>query len=407
MSKKVLVISGSPRRGGNTDILSDEFIRGAEEAGHETEEIFIRDKKVNGCLGCLACQKNAGVCIQKDDMDEIGAKMLEAAAVVLAAPVYFNTFNAQMKTVLDRTVALRTVFRDKTAYLISAGQAPGQKHMASMHDSFRKYIGCFPNIREGGAVFGYGASSAGDVKDNPAMRQAYEMGKQVKDLKGMRLNPVIKCLYGFRHECLKLYRRLWYTFRVLILEKPRGLDFHLRNKQLKIKSGGKSLGYAITPESHLKQIFSAVEITGKNSFIDIGCGKGYVVTKAAEQPYNKITGIDIVPELIRTAQKNLSVLKLENRVNLCLADATTYNYDDYDHFFLYNPFSADILKTVVRSIIGSLERKPRSIIIIYFHPSDHRVFDETGYFEVSQKLYSFIKGYETYIYKNIKWGIGA
>jgi multimeric flavodoxin WrbA len=68
MGKKILVLAASGRKGGNSDILSGEFIKGAEEAGHGTELIYIRDKKVNGCLGCLICQQNGGTCVQKDDM---------------------------------------------------------------------------------------------------------------------------------------------------------------------------------------------------------------------------------------------------------------------------------------------------------------------------------------------------
>jgi hypothetical protein len=79
--------------------------------------------------------------------------------------------------VLDRTFALHETFRDKTAYLIAAGQAPEEKYMTTMIDGFCKYIGCFPNIREGGIVFGYGVTDVGDIKGNPAMEQAYEMGK--------------------------------------------------------------------------------------------------------------------------------------------------------------------------------------------------------------------------------------
>jgi multimeric flavodoxin WrbA len=179
MSKKILVLAASGRRDGNSDILCDEFIKGAEEAGHRAEVIYIRDKKVNGCTGCLVCQKNGGSCIQKDDMNGIYSKMVAADVIVLASPVYFYTFNAQMKTVLDRTIALHGRFRDKTVCLISAGQAPGETYMATMIDGFRKYIGCFQNIKEGGIVFGYGTSNAGDVKGTPAMEQAYKMGKTV------------------------------------------------------------------------------------------------------------------------------------------------------------------------------------------------------------------------------------
>jgi 16S rRNA G966 N2-methylase RsmD len=129
--------------------------------------------------------------------------------------------------------------------------------------------------------------------------------------------------------------------------------------------------------------------------------KGFVLTKAAKQSYNKIMGIDLVPEMIRIAQKNFRILKLEGRIKVSLADATSFNYDEYDHLFLYNPFSADILKPVVNCIIESLERRPRNLAIIYFHPSDHHVFMQTGYFEVVQILHCFIKDYETFIYRNI------
>jgi multimeric flavodoxin WrbA len=179
MSKKILVLSASPRKGGNSDILCEEFIRGAEEAGHGAEKISIRDKKINGCLGCLACQKNGGTCVQKDDMKEIYDKMAVSDVVVLASPVYFYSFNAQMKAVLDRTIALHGMLHDKIMYLISAGEAPNETYMTTMIDSFRKYIGCFQNIKEGDIVFGYGASDAGDVRGTPATEEAYKMGKTV------------------------------------------------------------------------------------------------------------------------------------------------------------------------------------------------------------------------------------
>lgn len=68
MGKHVLVLVGSPRKHGNTDRLADAFIRGTQEAGHQVEKINLRDRTVNGCLGCGACQRNGGTCVQKDDM---------------------------------------------------------------------------------------------------------------------------------------------------------------------------------------------------------------------------------------------------------------------------------------------------------------------------------------------------
>ena len=124
MGKRILVLAGSPRRHGNTDCLADEFIQGAQEAGHETEKIYLKDKKINGCLGCGACQQNGGSCVQKDDMQEIYEKWLAADAVVLASPVYFYTWSAQMKTVLDRTLAIEKDVKDTKFYLLSIHPYP-------------------------------------------------------------------------------------------------------------------------------------------------------------------------------------------------------------------------------------------------------------------------------------------
>lgn len=91
--KKVLVLSSSPRKGGNSDILCDEFILGAKESGNDVEKIFLKDKKINYCVACEYCTKNNGICIQKDDMAEILDKMVKADVIVMATPVYFYTMN--------------------------------------------------------------------------------------------------------------------------------------------------------------------------------------------------------------------------------------------------------------------------------------------------------------------------
>ncbi len=118
MSKKVLILSGSPRKGGNSDLLCDEFLRGAVEAGNEVEKIRVAEKKVGYCTACYYCQKSHGVCAKKDDMGEILQKMIDADVIALASPVYFYSINAQLKTVIDRTVARWTDIKDKEFYYI-------------------------------------------------------------------------------------------------------------------------------------------------------------------------------------------------------------------------------------------------------------------------------------------------
>ena len=102
MSKKILILSASPRRGGNSDILCDEFARGATEAGHKVEKVFLRDKNIKYCTGCYVCEKTNGVCAYKDDMPALLQNMIDADVLVLSTPVYFYCMNGQLKTVIDR-----------------------------------------------------------------------------------------------------------------------------------------------------------------------------------------------------------------------------------------------------------------------------------------------------------------
>jgi multimeric flavodoxin WrbA len=91
LSKKALVLSSSPRRGGNSDLLCDQFVMGAQEAGHGAEKIFLKDKKINYCTGCSVCLNGKKSCPQKDDMAEVLEKMVAADVIVMATPVYFYT----------------------------------------------------------------------------------------------------------------------------------------------------------------------------------------------------------------------------------------------------------------------------------------------------------------------------
>ena len=87
MSKKVLILSSSPRKGGNSETLAAAFAKGAQEAGHQVETVHLREKKYGFCKGCFACLKT-GHCVIKDDAVEIAAKMHDADVLVFATPVY-------------------------------------------------------------------------------------------------------------------------------------------------------------------------------------------------------------------------------------------------------------------------------------------------------------------------------
>ena len=179
MSKKVLILSGSPRRNGNSDILCDEFKKGAEASGNEVEKIFIRDTNINHCTGCYACSKG-GKCVQKDDMAEVLQKMIDADVIVMSTPVYFYTMDGQMKTLIDRTVPRYEEIRNKDFYFIVAAADTQISMMERTIEGFRGFTqDCLPGAHEKGIIYGTGAWQAGDIGSSPAMKQAYDMGKQI------------------------------------------------------------------------------------------------------------------------------------------------------------------------------------------------------------------------------------
>ena len=178
MSKKVLILSGSPRKGGNSDLLCDEFMRGAREAGHEVEKIRVQEKKVACCIACYACEKT-GVCAIKDDMAEIMQKMIDCDVMVLASPVYFYSIDAQLKAVIDRSVCRWTEVKNKEMYYIMTAADEERTSMETTLACFRGYADCVEGAEEKGVIYGTGVYRAGEIKGTKAMQEAYEMGKKI------------------------------------------------------------------------------------------------------------------------------------------------------------------------------------------------------------------------------------
>ena len=177
MSKKVLVLSASFRKHGNSDLLCDEFIKGAKEAGNEVEKIYLNDKHINFCKGCGVCN-STHKCIQQDDMAEILDKMVNADVIVMATPVYFYAMNGQMKTLIDRTVPRYTEISNKDFYFILAAADDNKDNLARALEGFRGFTqDCLNGTKEKGIIYGVGAWQAGEIKGTPAMKEAYNMGK--------------------------------------------------------------------------------------------------------------------------------------------------------------------------------------------------------------------------------------
>lgn len=178
MSKKVLILSSSPRKGGNSDILCDRFAEGARDAGNEVEKIRVAEKNIGYCRACYACKEN-GRCVIDDDMSELLQKMIDADVLVLASPVYFYSIDAQLKAVIDRTVARWLDVKNKEFYYIVTAADEGQTSAETTLACFRGYADCVEGAREMGVIYGMGVYEKGEITAHPAMIQAYEMGKSV------------------------------------------------------------------------------------------------------------------------------------------------------------------------------------------------------------------------------------
>jgi multimeric flavodoxin WrbA len=176
MSKKVFILSSSPRKQGNSDILCDEFARGAAAVGNAVEKIFLKDKNINYCTGCGYCFNHRGSCSQKDDMEEIKRKMLESDVIVMATPVYFYTMAGQLKTLIDRNCFFYTQLTGKDFYFIMTAADGKKSAMDRTMEEFRGYLSCLDNANERGIVYGAGAWNKGDIRSSKAMKDAYEMG---------------------------------------------------------------------------------------------------------------------------------------------------------------------------------------------------------------------------------------
>lgn len=177
MKKKILIIAGSPRIGGNSDTLCDQFMDGARSSGHEVEKIYLSKQSIHYCIGCNACQ-NTHICFQKDDMQSIIEKMKEAKVIVLATPVYFYSMSAQMKTMIDRSVPAYLQLVDKEFYFIATAAEPKEEIERTI-DSLRGFTDCLPNAVVKGIVYGGNAWNIGDIKEQSAMEVAYQMGRSV------------------------------------------------------------------------------------------------------------------------------------------------------------------------------------------------------------------------------------
>ncbi len=175
MAKNILVISASPRKGGNSDTLCDEFIRGATESGNKVEKVRLAEKNINYCTACGGCAKKH-VCTQNDDMTELLQKFAEADAVVLATPVYFYCINAQLKTFFDRCLPRYTELSNKQFYIFMTAADNAKDTFDESLAAINGFLRCLNGAEIVKTVRGIGVYRPWEVKNTRAMEMAYLAG---------------------------------------------------------------------------------------------------------------------------------------------------------------------------------------------------------------------------------------
>jgi len=183
---KVLGIMGSPRMQGNTDLLLDEALKGAESRGAEAEKVLADKLAISPCKEYYACLKD-GKCVIKDDMDSIYDKLLSADAIIIASPMFFYTVSAQLLTLISRCQALwarKYVLKtmdipEKKGAFIAVGATRGEKLFDGPKLTV-KYLFQAINTRYTDELLIRGIDKKGEIKDHPtALVDAYELGKRL------------------------------------------------------------------------------------------------------------------------------------------------------------------------------------------------------------------------------------
>ncbi len=178
---KVLVITTSLRAKSNSDRLADEMIRGAKDAGHDIELIRLKNKRINFCRGCLACQKTEK-CVIKDDAVEIAGKVKEADTLVFVTPIYYYEMSGQMKTLLDRLNPLFPAdYKFRRVYLLTAAAEDETYVPEKALSGLEGWVDCFAKAELAGSLFCGGLNDVGEAeRHTEGLEKAYAFGKQLR-----------------------------------------------------------------------------------------------------------------------------------------------------------------------------------------------------------------------------------
>lgn len=181
MSKKILILNGSPRPNGNTSALVGAFTAGAQSAGHTVTTFFLDQMNIHGCKGCWQGGKDPNhPCVQRDDMEKIYPIYREADVVVLASPLYYWNLSGQLRTAFDRLFAVAECENycnpKKEAVLLMAAEGNGFAESVYYYSNLMRHMGW----KDLGQVLVGGVTQPGDILGNPGLEDARRLGASIR-----------------------------------------------------------------------------------------------------------------------------------------------------------------------------------------------------------------------------------
>lgn len=182
MTKKILVLTGSPRKNGNSELFADAFIRGLESAGHEVTKFRSGNKKILGCTACNKCYSKGVACVFNDDFNELAPLAEEADMLVLATPLYWFTFPAQIKAAIDKLYALyvgKRPVKIKESVLLVCAETDDMQDFDGIVRSF-DLINGYLQWSDRGQLLVPNVNKVGDIEKTDALLKAEELGKTIR-----------------------------------------------------------------------------------------------------------------------------------------------------------------------------------------------------------------------------------
>ena len=178
---KILVITTSLRVRSNSDILAERLVAGARDAGHDVEQISLKDKEIRFCIGCLACQKTQK-CVLKDSAIEIAEKVKNADTLVFVTPIYYYEMSGQMKTLLDRMNPLYpSDYKFRKVYMLATATEDEETTPDKAVNGLHGWVDCFEKAEFAGYLFCGGISDPNEaVSRETELEEAYNFGKGIE-----------------------------------------------------------------------------------------------------------------------------------------------------------------------------------------------------------------------------------